>query len=310
MLISTLATFIDKSVPIRRRAHQVEASQRLHVSPSAETSPNSATIFYKLLSLLPFALRSLQQSHSPPSDTITILPNRHYQHSPLESITFSMAVPNPINVKPFSQYRLLSFDIYGTLINWEGGITNAIWGTPYFSSLPSDSPLKTPEGLLKAFHLQERTLQHDTPSLLYAKLLSQAFVKLVKEHVPETIAPSGGDFKLQEAADKFGNSVGTWPAFPDTVAAMERFKDLGYLLVPLSNTDRASVNGTITGPLQNTHFDAVYIAEDIGSYKPNLANFEYLLKQVKEKFGTSILFDGKLFLLFPSLLPHLLTLHY
>lgn len=129
-----------------------------------------------------------------------------------------MAARNPINVKSFDQYKLLSFDIYGTLIDWEGGITNAIWSTPYFPSLPSSSPLKTPEGLLKAFHIQERTLQSDTPSLLYAKLLSQAFVKLVKEHVPETIESNGGEEKLKEAADKFGNSVGelSFPLpFPD-----------------------------------------------------------------------------------------------
>jgi FMN phosphatase YigB (HAD superfamily) len=58
-----------------------------------------------------------------------------------------------------------------------------------------------------------------------------------------------------------------------------------YKLIPLSNIDHASLDRTISGPLDNFHFDATYIAEDIGSYKPDLRNFNYLLDHLKSDFG-------------------------
>lgn len=58
-----------------------------------------------------------------------------------------------------------------------------------------------------------------------------------------------------------------------------------YKLIPLSNVDLASFQQTLSGPLKGCHFDKVYTAEDIGSYKPDLKNFHYLLEHVKSDFG-------------------------
>ncbi len=79
----------------------------------------------------------------------------------------------------------------------------------------------------------------------------------------------------------FGESVPLWPAFPDSAAAL---RDLGsrYRLVILSNVDRASF--AASGALLGAAFDAVYTAEDIGSYKPDPRNFRYLLDHLEADF--------------------------
>lgn len=53
----------------------------------------------------------------------------------------------------------------------------------------------------------------------------------------------------------------------------------------LSNIDNETIARTQNGPLSGVKFDAVYTAEMIGSYKPDLKNFEYLLKGAKDEFG-------------------------
>ena len=58
-----------------------------------------------------------------------------------------------------------------------------------------------------------------------------------------------------------------------------------YRLVALSNIDRASISSTLATTLAGVRFDAVLIAEDIGSYKPDRRNFEYLLEYVRREWG-------------------------
>lgn len=87
-----------------------------------------------------------------------------------------------------------------------------------------------------------------------------------------------------EEAGYFGAGIGAWPAFPDTVPALQALKK-HYKLVILSNIDNDSIAATISGPLKGVEFDAVYTAQNIGSYKPNLANFKYLLEGVKRDLG-------------------------
>jgi HAD superfamily hydrolase (TIGR01493 family) len=82
--------------------------------------------------------------------------------------------------------------------------------------------------------------------------------------------------KLDEA---FGRSVPYWPAFADTADAL-RYLQGHYRLVILSNVDRRSF--AATQRKLGVEFDAVYTAEDIGSYKPSAANFDYLVRKVRE----------------------------
>lgn len=197
--------------------------------------------------------------------------------------------------KPFSTYRLLSFDIYGTLIDWEKGILQAL--SPIRDRLPDSSPLKNTENDLAlgtVFTKHEARLQLEDPGVTYDKILRDAYIAVVKELLGDTL----GEDQLQAEGVAFADSIAVWPAFPDTVQAMRKLKRLGFTLVPLSNVDHGSFGKTLAGPLGglkepltpgseplDPFFDAVYTAQDIGSYKPDPKNFEYLIGHVKAEFG-------------------------
>ncbi|MFI4987614.1 MAG: HAD family hydrolase, partial [Alphaproteobacteria bacterium] len=83
-------------------------------------------------------------------------------------------------------------------------------------------------------------------------------------------------------AAAFGGSVGRWPAFADSPPARQYLKR-HYKLVILSNVDRASF--AKSRERLGVAFDRVITAEDVGSYKPNLRNFEYALSDIKEALG-------------------------
>ena len=79
---------------------------------------------------------------------------------------------------------------------------------------------------------------------------------------------------------RYGRSVRDWPAFPDTAAALTYLKQ-HYKLVILSNVDNE--NFGFSNRKLGVDFDAIYTAEDIGSYKPSLNNFEYMLARLSER---------------------------
>lgn len=203
------------------------------------------------------------------------------------------------NQRPLSSFRLLSFDVYGTLIDWETGIYAAL--EPLRARLPDTHILKSDFLALGArFNAHEQRIQDARPEQTYDLVLRDTYVALARELDATPTATDGIDAEdaLKEEGERFASSIAHWPAFPDTVAAMRRLKKLGYKLVPISNVDRASFSKTLSGPLAGLHepltpdgpamdpfFDAIYTAQDIGSYKPDPRNFEYLIDQVKTDFG-------------------------
>ncbi|RGP66541.1 haloacid type ii [Fusarium sporotrichioides] len=169
-----------------------------------------------------------------------------------------------------SDFSLLSFDVYGTLIDWETGVLNAL--KPLIGARKDEF---NRDQLLKVYAEAETAQQEATPDMQYSELLATIHPKIAEKlFLPEPIA---------EQNEAFGNSVGSWPAFPDTVDALRR---LGkhYKLVVLSNVDRESFSRSNSGPMQGVPFDLVITAQDVGSYKPNLQNFQYLLREVQDKF--------------------------
>ncbi len=84
-----------------------------------------------------------------------------------------------------------------------------------------------------------------------------------------------------EDAAALGSSVADWPAFPDSADALARLKR-HYRLVILSNIDRAGF--AASNRRLGVEFDTVLTAQDIGSYKPNPANFDALLAKI-DGFG-------------------------
>ena len=169
-----------------------------------------------------------------------------------------------------TDYKVLTFDCYGTLIDWETGIWDAL--QPLIMGGGAD-PGVTREAALSAFAKWEAHHEHASPGLRYPDLLAR---------VHRSVAQSLG-LGTSDALDAaFGASVPLWPAFPDTADALRALKR-HYKLVILSNVHRdgfAASNRKL-----GVAFDAVYTAEDIGSYKPADANFEYLLAHLKSDFG-------------------------
>ena len=164
-----------------------------------------------------------------------------------------------------SDFRVLTFDCYGTLIDWETGLLAAL------------APLRgracvslTDDQVLEAFALHESAQQRLTPAMPYAQVLAAVHGQLASAWGVPADAP---------ADQRFGASVGDWPAFADTPDALRYLKQ-HYRLVILSNVDHASFARSL--PRLGVAFDAVYTAQDIGSYKPDSRNFDYLLDRLAE----------------------------
>ncbi len=162
-----------------------------------------------------------------------------------------------------TDFRVLTFDCYGTLIDWESGIIAAL------------QPLLAragvmPQAALEAFARHEAAQQVQTPAMLYPDVLAA---------VHRRLAEAWGVPMPEAAHRRFGASIADWPAFADTPDAL-RYLKRHYRLVILSNIDWASF--AASNRRLGVDFDAVCTAEDIGSYKPDPANFRYLLERVAE----------------------------
>ncbi|KAK8064593.1 Haloacid dehalogenase [Apiospora phragmitis] len=175
-----------------------------------------------------------------------------------------------------SNYRLLCFDVYGTLVDWETGILTAL--KPLLEA--NDAAAKfSNEHLLTVYHELEAAQQAETPSMPYSQLLATVHPQIAAR-LNLARAPS------PKESEAFGQSVGSWPAFPDTVEALRRLQK-HYKLVVLSNVDRESFAATNAGPLAGVPFDLVITAQDVGTYKPDPGNFEHMLRRVEAEFGVT-----------------------
>ena len=160
-------------------------------------------------------------------------------------------------------YTTLAFDCYGTLIDWESGILAALrpWLARHGRQLDDET-------VLNAFAAAETAAEAATPGKRYPDILADALGAMAARwNLPLDASE----------AERFGNSVGDWPAFPDSAPALAYLKR-HYRLVILSNVDRASF--ARSNARLGVAFDHVYTAEDIGSYKPALRNFEHMLERL------------------------------
>lgn len=171
--------------------------------------------------------------------------------------------------KQLSDFKALTFDCYGTLIDWESGIWDALQPLLMHNACSS---VHRDLGL-QAFAKLETEQERDTPDLLYPLLLT---------HVHRAIADH---FELKtnnQLDDAFGNSVPMWPAFADSADALRILKR-HFKLVILSNVNR---DGFAASQRKlGVEFDAIYTAQDVGSYKPNAANFAYMSDHLRTDLG-------------------------
>ena len=161
-----------------------------------------------------------------------------------------------------TDFDVLSFDCYGTLIDWETGILTAL--------RPLLARTGPRDGALADFARAEAAQQAETPAMPYSQVLAV---------VHDRLAGSWGAAPDPEENRRFGASIGNWPAFPDTSGALTYLKQ-HFRLVILSNVDRDSFRATSVR--LGVTFDAIHTAQDIGSYKPDPRNFAYLRARVTE----------------------------
>ncbi len=167
-----------------------------------------------------------------------------------------------------TDFKVLTFDCYGTLIDWESGIYQALG--PLLELHPA--PPSREEALV-AFAERESAQQAATPDLPYPALLALVHAQLAK------------DWGIEAEAGlhrRFGTSVPDWPAFPDSAESLKALKR-HFKLVILSNVDNLSF--AASNRRLEVAFDAVYTAQDIGSYKPDPRNFDYLIEHLRDDLG-------------------------
>jgi 2-haloalkanoic acid dehalogenase type II len=165
-----------------------------------------------------------------------------------------------------TDFDVLTFDCYGTLIDWEAGIMAAL--EPLLARIGRPIPR---EDVLAAFARHETDQEALTPAMPYFELLATVHARLAREW---------GSSPAADEARRFGASVPLWPAFADSSPALSYLKRY-YKLIVLSNVDRESFRGS--NARLGVTFDAVYTAQDIGSYKPDPRNFTYLLERLSEQ---------------------------
>jgi 2-haloacid dehalogenase len=163
-----------------------------------------------------------------------------------------------------SQFKALTFDCYGTLIDWETGLWNGLKPFVQKAGIKADR-----EEVLSVFGGIETGVEAKEPALNYRNVLAKVHGEVARHY---------GKAPDAAMAEAFGSSIKDWPAFPDSVEALRYLKQ-HYKLIILSNVDRASF--AHSNDRLGHIFDAVVTAEDVGSYKPDRRNFEAVLRAVE-----------------------------
>lgn len=177
---------------------------------------------------------------------------------------------------PFANFSTLTFDCYGTLIDWEAGIWRALqplWRANDNAADENDRIARA--RMLAAFARHESAVQRESPSLLYPQVLAQTHARIAAEK------------KWQDddgMRDTFANSVGDWPAFADSAEALRMLKGR-FKLGVLSNVHNKGF--AASAQKLGVEFDEVFTAEEIGAYKPDAKNFSYMLEELSKRRGVS-----------------------
>ena len=161
----------------------------------------------------------------------------------------------------FSRFQWLSFDCYGTLIDWETGILGYL--RPLLQSKGcgvSDAQILS---LYSEFEPREQAGHYRS----YREVLGSVARAFARElHFQVTDGEANG----------LAESIRGWQPFADTVAGLHRLHSR-YKLAILSNIDDELF--AQTAPRLEVSFDAVVTAQQVHSYKPSLNNFEALLRR-------------------------------
>ena len=163
----------------------------------------------------------------------------------------------------FSHFTTISFDCYGTLIEWEAGIL------PVLRALLARHNCSLADAAILELYGEFEARAESGPYRRYREVL-QSVVKAFGEQLGFDPSPA--------EISSLHESVAAWPPFADTVGALERLKKKRYKLAIISNIDDDLF--AQTRKLLGVEFDAVVTAEQAQSYKPSLRNFELALQRL------------------------------
>lgn len=153
----------------------------------------------------------------------------------------------------------LTFDCYGTLIQWDEGLMAAME-----TILARKGRKIAAEDFIPVYDRHEHALEHSRPHLSFAEVTAKALRLALRE------------FSLEAAADDaelLTSSIGKMPPFPEVVATLRRLKDAGFRLAIISNTDDAIIAGNVAQ--LGGAIDRVITAEQAQAYKPSRQIFEH-----------------------------------
>lgn len=151
--------------------------------------------------------------------------------------------------------RWATFDCYGTLIDWNGGIGREL---ERLFGADRAGPL------LHRYHKVEPEVQREDPSRSYREVMAIALSRLGR-------LPAGEE-------DALGASLPSWEPFPETRASLEEARSRGWKLAVLSNTDREFIDASLERI--GVPFELAIVASEIGSYKPGHRHWEAFRERV------------------------------
>ena len=157
-----------------------------------------------------------------------------------------------------NQFEWLTFDCYGTLVDWESGICDAVSKVATRHGVHKSNP-----ELLTLFSTIEPRIQSAPGYLTYREVLRRVMANI------------GTELRLQfsdEELSSLPESMSNWPVFPDAEQALNTLKTR-YKLAVISNVDDDLFASSAKA--LNVDFDLVVTAQQVQSYKPDLRNFEF-----------------------------------
>jgi len=156
--------------------------------------------------------------------------------------------------------RWATFDCYGTLVDWNGGIR---------AELEKLFGVERAGYLLRRYHELEPGIQSSHPGSSYREVLTIALEQLAAEE--ELTLPEGETSAL-------ARSLPEWPVFDDVSPGLTEARSRGWHLGILSNTDRDLIDASIQSI--GVPFDLAIVAGEIGSYKPAHRHWEVFRQRV------------------------------
>ena len=163
-----------------------------------------------------------------------------------------------------SEFRVATFDCYGTLIDWEGGVGSFLY------ELARRHEREPPPA---------RELRERWEALQFERI--QGDWRSYREILADSLAAWAGErgYRYNERdGEALARSMECWQPFPDTVPALRAARDAGLELWIISNTDRAIINHSLHH--LEVEFAGVTVAEDARAYKPSTVPFDHALRAI------------------------------